>query len=432
MRFVLIICFLATTVSSAVCQAKGNSPQTTPPANAAQSVAKPAKKLTAPKLTGSKLTKEQQFILQTVQSAVALSQPDPQDRLRVLSSAAQVTSTISGKYAAQLAKEGVQLEASMVANGQTPAVSIMASGYADCPSMKAFADQLDPKFLMSAEQSLIGAITKCPKATLEIVRQRTDAALEQGIIAPRLLMALMERTGAESPWTQERFIRLFSGLPDASRETSAQAAPDYAAMYASFAGKVGKDVARSTGVKMLTWLNKLEATPLRSMAINITASGLEQALGKEKYQELLSADVIVRQVVESKGPPGEIEPAAEESASVLQAMGGSGTEQQADLRQLPASLRAREAAAHGFARGIAKDRDSASSFFDMAFSAADEAWGKRADIKDAAGIIEEVCEAAAQVDALDALRRAQHLEDLTAQAIGMIAVARVVAGRDAQ
>ncbi|HUS19399.1 MAG TPA: hypothetical protein VMZ25_07095 [Terriglobales bacterium] len=383
-----------------------------------------------PRNRAVKLSPQQNFILQTVKSAVALSQPDPQDRLRVLNSASQVASTISPKYAAQLAKEGVQLETFMVANGQTPAVSIMASGRADCPSMKEFVHQLDPRFVFTAEQSLIGAISRCPKATLELVRQKTDAAIEQGTIAPRLLMALMDKSGATSPWTQDHFVKMFGRLPDATSEPAKLAAPDYASMYASLAEKIDQDLARSTGRKLLTWLSKMEASSQRSLAVNITTNALERALGKEKYRELLAGDVIIRQLVEAKGPPPAVTPAPEESASVLRAMGGKGTEQQADLRQLPPSLRAREAAAHGFARGIAKDKDSAASFFDMAFSAADEAWGQRAKLPKAAGLIEEVCEAAAQVDALDALRRAQRLEDPTAQAIGMIAVARVVAGRD--
>jgi hypothetical protein len=46
--------------------------------------------------------------------------------------------------------------------------------------------------------------------------------------------------------------------------------------------------------------------------------------------------------------------------------------------------------------------------------------------------VEEVSEAAAHVDAVDALQRAQRLQDPSARAIGMIAVARVVAGGDSK
>lgn len=380
--------------------------------------------------TAKKPTKQQDFVLQVIRSAVALSQPDPQDRLRVLASAANVASTISPRYAASLAKEGVELESFLVSNGQIPAVSIMASGRADCRTMKAFVDGLDPKLIVHAEQSLIGAVSKCPAQTLDSVQQKSEFALQQDIVAPRLMQALMEKSGASSPWTQEHFAKVFRSLPDPTSDAAKLSAPDYAAMYGGLAPHVRKDLVRTNGLKLLEWLGKISGSPQRSMAVTITASALKQALGKEKYAELLAGNVMARQVVEAPGPPADAMLTQEESASVLRAMGGKGTEQQEDLRNLPPSLRAREAAAHGFARGIAKDHDSAGSFFDMAFSAADEAWSQRASIKSAPGVIEEVSEAAAQVDALDALRRAQHLQDPTAQAIGMIAVARVVAGRD--
>jgi hypothetical protein len=45
----------------------------------------------------------------------------------------------------------------------------------------------------------------------------------------------------------------------------------------------------------------------------------------------------------------------------------------------------------------------------------------------AAAVVQEISEAAAQVDSLNALTRAQKLRDSSAQAIAMLAVARVVA-----
>jgi hypothetical protein len=42
-------------------------------------------------------------------------------------------------------------------------------------------------------------------------------------------------------------------------------------------------------------------------------------------------------------------------------------------------------------------------------------------------VVQEISEAAAQVDSLNALTRAQMLHDSSAQAIAMLAVARVVA-----
>jgi hypothetical protein len=99
------------------------------------------------------------------------------------------------------------------------------------------------------------------------------------------------------------------------------------------------------------------------------------------------------------------------------------------IRTLPPSERARQAAAHGFASGTAGDRKSAERYFDMAFAATNEVWAQRTPQKNAAAVVEEVSEAAAQVDPVSALTRAQSLEDPSAQAIGMLAVARVVMGK---
>ena len=49
--------------------------------------------------TPTKLTAQQKFVMDTVKMAVALPQPDPQDRLRVLSSAAFVVSPIDKRMA---------------------------------------------------------------------------------------------------------------------------------------------------------------------------------------------------------------------------------------------------------------------------------------------------------------------------------------------
>jgi hypothetical protein len=67
----------------------------------------------------------------------------------------------------------------------------------------------------------------------------------------------------------------------------------------------------------------------------------------------------------------------------------------------------------------------------MAFSAADEVWSNRGETN-VAELVEEISEAAAQVDPVAALKRAQGLQDPSAQAIGMIAVARVVLSKNLQ
>ncbi|HSM86093.1 MAG TPA: hypothetical protein VLT16_08080, partial [Candidatus Limnocylindrales bacterium] len=80
-----------------------------------------------------------------------------------------------------------------------------------------------------------------------------------------------------------------------------------------------------------------------------------------------------------------------------------------------------------FAVGTAGQKEQASKYFDIAFSAVDDAWDARTPKIDAAALVQEVGEAAAQVDSLNALARAQKLRDSSAQAIAMLAVARVVA-----
>ena len=113
---------------------------------------------------------------------------------------------------------------------------------------------------------------------------------------------------------------------------------------------------------------------------------------------------------------------------MLKAMQSAKDDRLKELEALPAPQRAREAAASGFASGTADDRTLASRYFDLAFSSLNSVWSDREKLKDAPGIVQEVSEAAAQVDSADALRRTRELDDPAAQAIGMISVARVVAG----
>jgi hypothetical protein len=94
-------------------------------------------------------------------------------------------------------------------------------------------------------------------------------------------------------------------------------------------------------------------------------------------------------------------------------------------------MRAREAAASGFASGTAGDRKAADHYFDIAFSSLDEVWSSRAKLNTSApAVVQEVSEAAAQVDPTQALQRTQRLQDPSAEAIGMLAVARVVVGSE--
>src|SRR5947209_6352025 len=163
-----------------------------------------------------KLTPQQQFVLDTVKMAVALPEPDPQDRLRVLASAANVVLPIDQKMAKSLWHEGVRIESELLRLGQTPAVSLMASGQADCASAQTFVENLPEAAVPAAEQSIIGALTSCPKQTLDVVSRKLDAALEQKMVAPRALMATIQAVGPKSPWSQSRFQKMFSSLPDAN------------------------------------------------------------------------------------------------------------------------------------------------------------------------------------------------------------------------
>jgi hypothetical protein len=375
-----------------------------------------------------KLTPQQQFVVDTVRMAVALPQPDPQDRLRVLSTAANVISPIDQKMAKSLWREGVRIESELIQAGQTPSVSLMANGQTDCASAQSFVENLPVTAVTAAEQSLIGAVTKCTKQTLDRVARKLDAALEQKLVAPRAIMATMDAEGARSPWSQIHFARMFSSLPDAKDNTAE--AENFSAMYARMATEVDKDTARKSGLELLEWLAKLDDTGVRTLGIKITAGAMKQALGEQGFQDALSSDVVVGSAIQNaqNGAQVTIDRPPVESVSVMQAMNNNGSDQSDRLRELPASERAREAAAHGFAAGTAGDKQQAGKYFDMAFAAVDEVWEGRTPEQNTAAVVEEVSEAAAQIDSLNALARAQKLRDPSAQAIAMLAVARVVAG----
>jgi len=380
--------------------------------------------------TLKKMTPQQKFVLDTVKFAVALPEPDPQDRLRVLSSAANVVSPIDRKMAKELWREGVRMESELIQLGKTPAVSLMSGGQADCASAQSFVENLPVSSVVAAEQALIGAVTTCPKQTLEIVSRRLSAALEKKIVAPRALMATAEAMGMKSPWSQTHFEKLFSSLPEA--EASTGEAQNFAAMYARMAAEVDKRTAARTGLELLEWLGKLEYSPLRTLSVNIASGAMKQALGEVGFQDALQGNVTAASLVrniQNSGGQGRVERPPVESVSVLSAMKNNGTDQSERLRELAASERAREAAAHGFAAGTSGEKQQAAKYFDMAFAAVDEVWESRTPEQNIAAVVEEVSEAAAQIDSVDALARAQQLRYPSAEAIAMLAVARVVSSR---
>lgn len=375
----------------------------------------------------AKLTPQQKFVLDTVNMAVALPEPDPQDRLRVLSSAADVVAPINPGMAKKLWREGIRIESELIRVGQKPAVSLMANGQADCTSAVSFVENLPENAAFQAEQSLIGAVTSCPKQTLDVVSRKLDAALDKGIVPARALMAAIEAQGSRSQWSQQHFEKMFNSLPDPGDKAYAAEAENFAAMYARMAPDVDKDMATRTGLKLLTWLGKLDDSPLRTMAIHITTGAMQQALGDEAYKNALQNDVVASSTVQNAGADREIERPREDTVSVLEAMDKAGTDQTDALRALPPVQRAREAAASGFAAGTSGHRDQATKYFDMAFAAVNDAWDARTPQTDTSAVVQEVGEAAAQVNSLNALARAQALRDSSAQAIAMLAVARVVA-----
>jgi len=373
----------------------------------------------------TKLTREQNFVIDTVRMAVALPEPDQQDRLRVLSTAADVVLPIDKKMARGFWNEGARIESELVRIGQTPAISMMSSGLVDCTAAVSFVENLPESAVLRAEQSLIGAITGCPRQTLDPVSRKLDGGMQKGVIAPRALMAVMEAQGAGSAWSQQHFEKMFGSLPD-PKENAAEA-ENIAAMYMQMSGSVGKDIAARTGLELLVWLGKIDDSPLRGLSIRITTGAMQSALGEEGYKKALESDVVASTTVQNAGEEREIERPQPEGVSVLSAIGNRGSDQTERLRGLPATQRAREAAAHGFAAGTGGDKQQAGKYFDMAFSAADEVWDARTPEVNAAALVQEISEAAAQVDSLNALARAQKMRDSSAQAIAMLAVARVVA-----
>lgn len=363
------------------------------------------------------------FVLDVVHMAVALPQGDSQDRLRVLSSAASVVGPLDSNLARRFAREGARLEAELANSGQKPAASMLASGHLDCRAQVEFIESITPVALPRAEDSLVIAITSCKQA-VDPARAKLESALANGIVAARPLLAMMELTGPSSRWSQNEFAKMFHSLPDQPNE-----AANFAAMFVNEAPKVDKDIVRDSGLKFLEWLGKVKDEGERNLAVTMTTATLQKVLGKDAYAEALRSNVVAQSVAQTAGRPGQIRMPEEDHVSVLEAIGNNGKDRTDAIRALPPSERARQAAAHGFASGTAGDRKAADRYFDMAFAATDEVWSHRTPERNAAAVVEEVSEAAAQVDPVSALTRAQSLQDPSAQAIAMLAVARTVMGK---
>lgn len=381
-------------------------------------------RVSAPDVTTKALNPHQRFAYDVVRAAVALPQSNPQDRLRVLASAAGVIAPLRPALARAYSREGLRVEQELIQRGEQPNTTMLSAGPVDCKAVETLVQSISATRVSAAEPSLVAAVGSCPSVRLSAQRL-IAAGLEEKKLAPRATLALMERSGLSSAWSQEKFNKVFDSLP-ADAESMAREAPNLAVMYAAVAGAVGAGAAKTGGVRFLLWLGKLPDSGDRTMAVNVTTAAMKQALGEKAYEEALASDVAARQVAQSAGGNAEISQPVEESASVLKAMQSAKEDRVQELESLPASQRAREAAASGFASGTGGDPKLASRYFDLAFNSLNSVWSERDIQRDAAAIVQEVSEAAAQVDSEDALRRARGLDDPAAQAIGMISVARVV------
>jgi len=379
----------------------------------------------APDPTKKALSPHNRFAYDVVRAAVALPQGNPQDRLRVLAAAAAVIAPIRPLMARIYSREGLRVEQDLIQRGEQPSTSMLGAGAVDCKAVQVLVESIPVRRVDAAEPSVVAAIAQCP-AVRSSAQRLVSAGLEEKKLAPRATLALMERAGLSSLWSKEKFEKLFNSLPS-DAESIGREAPNIAAMYATVSGAVDVGVAQKAGVSFLLWLGKLPEGGDRTMSVNVTSAAMKQVLGDKGYEEALASDVMARQVAQSAGGAAEISRPFEELASVLKAMDFAKEDRVQELEALPASQRAREAAASGFASGTGGDRKLASRYFDLAFNSVNLVWRERESTSDAAGIVQEVSEAAAQVDSLDALRRTRGLDDAAAQAIGMISVARVVA-----
>jgi hypothetical protein len=384
-------------------------------------------KVNPPDPTKRPLNSHQRFVFDVVRSAVALPQTEPQDRLRVLAAAATVISPIRPAMARIYSREGLKIEQDLIQRGDQPDVSMLNSGSVDCKAVQMLVESIPAQRVDAAEPTLVGAISACPVVTAS-AQKLVDAGLEEKKLSPRATLALMERVGMSSPWSQEKFEKIFDSLPKDAGKMQHEA-PNLAAMYARTAEKMDKALAKQAGVRLLIWLGELDVSGDRTVAVNVTAGAMKQVLGPKDYEDALAGDVMARQVAQSAGGEGEISQPMDESVSVLKAMQSAKDDRLQELQAMPPSQRAREAAASGFASGTAGDRKLASRYFDLAFSSLNSVWSDRGSVRNAPGVVQEVSEAAAQVDSVDALTRARGLDDSAAQAIAMISVARVVSSK---
>jgi hypothetical protein len=367
----------------------------------------------------------QQFVLDLVNTAVAVHPPDPEDRLRILVSAATTVRSTSPVLASQFAEEGLQLEAQMIRTGQKPDQSMLNTGLARCSSALDLLESLPPRMVFVAEQEIIGLLTNCGESEIRSSAERKlQSGVEEGSIAPRALLAAVDLNGSSAAWSQQIFRQTFSkiqGSPSLDSEASA-----LAEFYARVAPSVPAEVAVSSGLQALQWLGQLQAGRQRTLATTILTSAMRQTLGDVKYAEALRSNVSAAQATQNVGATITSDKADTENVSVLRIMASSKQQDTEVISRLPAPRRAREFAAHGFIAAKDHDPSTAKQNFDAAFNAVQELWNFASASADAVPVLNEVVEASAKVDIVQTLSRAQSITEPTTRALALLTLARIV------
>ncbi|PSH05617.1 MAG: hypothetical protein CXZ00_00250 [Acidobacteria bacterium] len=365
------------------------------------------------------------FAYEAVRGAVAVTQRDPQDRLRVLGTAARVIAPIFPELAKIYIREGLRVEQALIQRGDQPESSMLNSGLIGCGVAQTLIENITVQQVDAADTTVVAAISTCP-AVVASAQKLIEAGLQEKKLAPRATLALMEHAGLKSAWSLNKFEKLFDSLPmDAGHKE--QEAPKLAAVYARAAGEVDRSLARKAGLRLLLWLGKLNDGENRAVAANVTTAAMKQALGPKEYEDALAGDVMARRVAQSSRGEEEVSHPMDQPASVLKATGPAKMDRIQELEEMPPARRAREAAASGFTTRRGGDIELGARYFDLAFNSLNAVWSGRENEREAIAVIMEVSGAAAQVDPIDALRRSRELDYPCAQAIGMIGVARVLA-----
>ena len=368
------------------------------------------------------------FALNVLNAAVALPQNDAQDRLRVLVSAARLANDVSPATKKVLVREGTQIEARLIAAGEKPLASMVGTGMVDCASVGGLVDAMRPESLSAAEATISAAVSQCPRQALGPAERILGEALTRGHVPPKALLAAMQAAGPKSNWTLQQFDAVFSNLPDPQDYSSAVDAPMFAMLYSDFAPKVDTSSARNAGAKLLAWLGKMDESPERVQAAGAAVEAIKKTVGESGLQEMEESDPIVNQAAQLAGQPMEM-PMPDEEPNVNIGSLDTSTDHSSDLADYPAPRRAREGAAYGFAAASAGNKELAQRYFEIAFSALNELWSDRMPGQDVGSLVEEVAQAAVSVDPGAALQAAERLDQPSAKAISMLAVAQAVLTR---